>query len=260
MSNLRKTNTGTRAESDVTAWGQTPRHPENGRSSPNAPTIIITENALKYISEMRENLGLPVKGFRVTATPRSPLRADFAMRFVPAEEPESPTDVIQSFDGLDLYIAPSSASYLDGATIDFVFRLIGSELKVLAPLRKLDTPDGRIASRIQQVLAEQVNPSLAMHGGSVALIEVMDGIAFLELTGGCQGCSMADSTMKQGIETSIRQGVPEVREVRDVTDHANGRNPYFSSKKSFQRSVPILPVPEQQAEMIAGTEKVIQQT
>jgi Fe/S biogenesis protein NfuA len=176
---------------------------------------------------MRENLGLPVKGLRVIVTPRSPLRADFAMRFVPAEEPESPTDVIQSFDALDLYIASESASYLEGATIDFVFRLIGSELKVLAPLRTLDTPDGYIAPKIQQILAEQVNPSLAMHGGSVALIDVIDGIAFLELTGGCQGCSMADSTMKQGIEASIRQGVPEVREVRDVTNHANGRNPYF---------------------------------
>ena len=108
-------------------------------------------------------------------------------------------------DGLDLYIAPESASYLDGATIDYVFRLIGSELKVLAPLRKLDTPDGRMAAKIEQVLTEQVNPSLAMHGGAAALIDVMNGIAFLELTGGCQGCSMADATLKNGIERAIRE-------------------------------------------------------
>jgi Fe/S biogenesis protein NfuA len=176
---------------------------------------------------MRERLGLPVKGITVRAIPRSPLRADFAMSFVPAEEPESPTAFIQSTDGLDIYIAPESAPYLEGATIDFVFKLIGSELKVLAPLRKLDTPDGRMAAKIQQVLAEQVNPSLAMHGGAAALIDVMDGIAFLELTGGCQGCSMADATLKNGIEKSIRESVPEVQEVRDVTEHANGRNPYF---------------------------------
>jgi Fe/S biogenesis protein NfuA len=196
-------------------------------SSRNAPTLTITENALKYISEMREQLGLPVKGIRVKTTPRSPLRADFAMSFVPAEEPESPTAVIQSMAGLDIYIAPESVPYLEGATIDLVFRLIGSELKVLAPLRKLDTPDGRMAAKIQQVLAEQVNPSLAMHGGAAALIDVMDGIAFLELTGGCQGCSMADATLKNGIGKSIRESVPEVQVVRDVTEHANGRNPYF---------------------------------
>lgn len=200
----------------------------SGRTS--VPSITVTEDALKYISEMRENLGLPVKGFRVTATPRSPLRADFLMRFVPAEEPESPTDFVLSFDGIDLYVEPKSAEYLDDATIDLVFRLIGCELKVLAPLRKVDSPDGRIAPKIQQVLAEQVNPSLAMHGGSVALIDVMDGIAFLELAGGCQGCSMANSTVTQGIETSIRQSVPEIREIRDVTEHANGMNPYFTEK------------------------------
>lgn len=216
-----------RARFEYPACGQTPKQPDDGRSSSTAPSIVITENAMKYIAERRENLGLPVKGLRVTAIPRSPLRADFSLSFVPAEEPESPTDSILSFDGIKLHITPESASYLDGATIDFVFRLIGSELKVLTPLRKLDTTDGRIAPKIQQILAEQVNPSLAMHGGSVALIDVIDGIAFLELSGGCQGCSMANSTMKQGIETSIRQGVPEVREVRDVTNHANGKSPYF---------------------------------
>jgi len=213
--------------SQSSVFGPTHEHPETGRSSRNAPKLTITENALKYISEMREQLGLPVKGIRVRANPRSPLRANFTMSFVPAEEPESPTTFIQSTDGLDIHIAPECAPYLEGATIDFVFKLIGSELKVLAPLRKLDTPDGRIAAKIEQVLAEQVNPSLAMHGGAAALIDVMDGIAFLELTGGCQGCSMADATMKNSIEKSIRESVPEVKELRDVTEHANGTNPYF---------------------------------
>ena len=215
------------SRSQSSVFGPTHEKPETGRSSRNAPRLTITENALKYISEMREQLGLPVKGIMVKANPRSPLRANFAMSFVPAEEPESPTTFIQSTDGLDIYIAPECASYLEGATIDFVFKLIGSELKVLAPLRKLDTPDGRIAAKIEQVLAEQVNPSLAMHGGAATLIDVMDGIAFLELTGGCQGCSMADVTMKNGIEKSIRESVPEVKELRDVTEHANGTNPYF---------------------------------
>ena len=202
---------------------------EEGASRPdsNVPKLIITENARRYISDMRERLGLPVKGIRVRAIPRSPLRAEFAMSFVSAEEPESPTTCIQSTGGLDVYIDPGSAPYLEGATIDYVFTLIASELKVLAPLRRLDTPDGRMATRIEQVLEEQVNPSLAMHGGASVLIDVRDGIAFLELTGGCHGCSMADGTLKNGIETSIREHVPEVREVRDVTAHANGPNPYF---------------------------------
>ena len=189
--------------------------------------ITITETALQKIVELKERLELPVKGLRVTAMPRSPLRAGFSMRFVPAEKPEFPMDSIQSFDGIDLYIVPDSAPYLEGATIDFVFRLVGSEFKVEVPLRKLDTPEGRIAAKIQQVLDEEVNPSLATHGGGAVLIDFKDGIVFLELTGGCQGCSMAGATMKDGIEASIRKSVPEVQKVQDVTEHANGRNPFF---------------------------------
>jgi Fe/S biogenesis protein NfuA len=66
-----------------------------------------------------------------------------------------------------------------------------------------------------------------MHGGAAVLIDVMDGIAFLELTGGCQGCSMADVTLKNGIEKSIRESVPEILEVRDVTEHIKGTHPFF---------------------------------
>lgn len=81
------------------------------------------------------------------ATPRSPLRADYALRFVPAEEPESSADTIQRFDDLDLCVAVDSALYLEGATIGFVFRLVGSELKVLAPPRHHDTPEDPAGSR-----------------------------------------------------------------------------------------------------------------
>jgi Fe/S biogenesis protein NfuA len=184
---------------------------------------------MKRVVEVKEDLGLPVKGLRVNAIPRSPLRAEFSLSFVPAEEAESPTDAIQPFDGIDLYVDADSAPYLEGATIDFVYRIIGSDWRVVAPLRIQDTPDGHIAAKIQRVLDEVVNPSLAAHGGAALLIDFKDGAVSLELTGGCQGCSMADSTMKQGIETSIRQAVPEALIFRDVTNHAVGINPYFST-------------------------------
>ena len=189
--------------------------------------ITITEIALKKIAESKERLRAPVKGLRVMAVPRSPLRADFRLRFVPEDEPESPTDIVKCVDGIDVYIAQESAPYLESATIDFVFRIVGSDFEVAASLRKLDTPDGRIAERIQQTIEQEVNPSLATHGGESRLIDFKDGVVFLELTGGCQGCSMAGATLKDGIETSIRQSVPEVQEIRDVTRHANGRHPYF---------------------------------
>ena len=215
MSNPQETSTSARTEA-----GACP--------APSAPSVTITEFALRRISELRGRLELPVKGIRVNATPRSPLRADFSLRFVPAEEPESPADSVRSVDGIDLYIAADSAPYLEGATIDFVSRIIGSELTVAAPPRKLDTPDGRVAEKIQQLLEEQINPSLATHGGGAILIDFNDGIVSLALTGGCQGCSSAGATMKDGIKTFLRQSVPEVKEVRDVTQHANGLNPYYT--------------------------------
>ncbi|MCL4789280.1 MAG: NifU family protein [Verrucomicrobia bacterium] len=214
------------ARAKSTRFGPPRRTPVSGASTAHAPVVTVTENALKYIRDQRASLGLPVKGIRVTAIPRSALRSDYRIRFVPAEEPESPLDSIQSFEGIDLYIAADSAPYLEGATIDFVFRLIGSELKVRVPFRN-DTPEGRVAVKVQQVLDEVVNPSLSTHGGGAELIDFRDGVVFLELTGGCQGCSMADNTLKNGIEKSILEGVPEVQEVRDVTQHANGRNPFY---------------------------------
>lgn len=189
--------------------------------------ITITEIAHKKIAESKERLRAPVKGLRVMAAPRSSLRADFRLRFVPAEEPDSPTDIVRSVDGINVYIAQEHASYLEEATIDFVFRIVGSDFEVAAALRKLDTSDGRIAERIQQAIEQEVNPSLATHGGESRLIDFKDGVVFIELSGGCQGCSMAGATLKDGIETSLRRCVPEVREVRDVTRHANGRTPYF---------------------------------
>lgn len=204
--------------------GTTTRAPEPGRIS---PAITITPDARNRILELRGKLGLPVKGIRVKAIPRSQMRAEFALSFVPAEEAESPTDAIQSLDDIDLYISADSVPYLDGAIIDYVVRIIGSELTVAAPIRKLDTSEGHIAAKVQKVLAEAVNPSLAAHGGSAVLIDFQDGVVSLELTGGCQGCSMAASTMKQGIETSILQAVPEVQRIRDVTNHAIGITPYF---------------------------------
>ena len=82
-----------------------------------------------------------------------------------------------------------------------------------------------------KVLEEQINPAIASHGGRADLVAVEESIAYLRLSGGCQGCSMAAATLSQGIEVAILDMVPEISEVRDVTDHASGTNPYFESAK-----------------------------
>ena len=88
-----------------------------------------------------------------------------------------------------------------------------------------------IRERVQQVLDTEINPSVAEHGGVVRLINVQDNLVYIQMGGGCQGCGQADVTLKFGIENSIRAAVPGVGDILDVTDHASGRNPYYTPSK-----------------------------
>jgi Fe/S biogenesis protein NfuA len=89
---------------------------------------------------------------------------------------------------------------------------------------------GPLALRVVSVLEQSVNPSIASHGGRADLLalDTADGIAYLRLSGGCQGCAMSQMTLKQGIETTLLEEVPELTRVIDVTDHGGGENPFYS--------------------------------
>jgi Fe/S biogenesis protein NfuA len=92
--------------------------------------------------------------------------------------------------------------------------------------------DGTLGSIAVVVLEEQINPSIAQHGGRADLIAMDEekGIAYIKLSGGCQGCSMSRMTLSQGIETSLRESIPEITKVLDVTDHASGDNPFYTAE------------------------------
>jgi Fe-S cluster biogenesis protein NfuA len=91
--------------------------------------------------------------------------------------------------------------------------------------------DEALYARVADLFQRRVNPMVAGHGGRVDLIDVQDATVLLRLAGGCQGCGMADVTLRQGIEQVLREAVPEVRGIVDVTDHSSGENPYFASAK-----------------------------
>ena len=94
------------------------------------------------------------------------------------------------------------------------------------PKPGLDTPE---AQAIQDLLESRINPSVAGHGGHISLIDVEGARAYIRMEGGCQGCGMANVTLKQGVEVEIKKLVPTIHEVLDVTDHAGGTNPYYQS-------------------------------
>jgi|TARA_B110000116_G_scaffold266333_1_gene276901 Fe/S biogenesis protein NfuA len=96
-----------------------------------------------------------------------------------------------------------------------------------------DMPEltGELAEKVQTILESQINPAIASHGGVAQLVGVEGKDVYLKLGGGCQGCGMAQVTLTQGIETSLRDAIPEIGNIIDATDHASGDNPYFESSK-----------------------------
>jgi Fe-S cluster biogenesis protein NfuA len=93
------------------------------------------------------------------------------------------------------------------------------------------TADDALYERVADLFEGQVNPMVARHGGRVELIDVQDAVVMVRMAGGCQGCGMADVTLRQGIEAMLHQHVPEVKGIVDITDHAAGSNPYFAAAK-----------------------------
>ena len=96
------------------------------------------------------------------------------------------------------------------------------------PKPGLETAEGKA---VQKLLDDRINPSVSAHGGHIALVDVNEDTAYIRLEGGCQGCGMADVTLKQGVEVEIKKEVPSIAHVLDVTDHAGGSNPYYQPGK-----------------------------
>src|SRR5213592_2567900 len=114
--------------------------------------------------------------------------------------------------------------------------LAGAQAAVAAKPAAPATPGGATADdalyeRVADLFDSQVNPMVARHGGRVELIDVQDAVVMVRMAGGCQGCGMADVTLRQGIEAMLHQHVPEVKGIVDITDHTAGSNPYFAAAK-----------------------------
>jgi Fe/S biogenesis protein NfuA len=152
----------------------------------------------------------------------------------------APYDAVIRHRDLAIVVPERDFDKVRGATIDWLDDPFGtSGVRVdnpNTPSPAIGTPppadlSGDVAQRVIQVLDQQVNPTIAAHGGRAELVAVEQGTAYLKLGGGCQGCSMATVTLSQGIEKAIIQAVPEITSVTDVTDHQSGTNPYFEAAK-----------------------------
>jgi Fe/S biogenesis protein NfuA len=197
--------------------------------------VSVTPHAVEKVKEFRAKVDDPdsqAMWVRVTGVHRGEFTYDLALRPVQAA---GPGDEVQHADGLPVVIAGEDVESLRGATIDWSDDLMRGGLTVANPNRpQVVTPalgngelSGDVGERVAQVIDRRINPAIAQHGGRAVLERVEEGVAYVRLGGGCQGCGMATVTLDQGIESAILESVPEIRQVVDVTDHAAGENPYY---------------------------------
>jgi Fe/S biogenesis protein NfuA len=149
-------------------------------------------------------------------------------------------DIVQQEDGMRLVIPAASIDKVRGATLDLSKNLLNpgwvvdnpnSPSPAVGAEAEIGPLEGTVEEKVATVLERVINPAIAAHGGRADLVAVEDSTAYLQLSGGCQGCGMASVTLTQGIEVSLREAVPEITNVVDVTDHASGTNPYFQPAK-----------------------------
>lgn len=188
--------------------------------------LQITESAEQKIATLIEQNDQPIAGLRVAAQARSPFKVDYRLAFM-AEDQVQEELTQQSFNSFEVYMDTDSVPLLDEATIDYVEGAMGSGFKIDSPNKVPEELRGTVAEKVLAVVEEQVNPMVASHGGHVVLMDVKDSVVYVELGGGCKGCGMARVTLKDGIEKMIKDAIPEIKEVLDVTDHAGGENPYY---------------------------------
>ncbi len=192
--------------------------------------IKLTDAARQKFEEISEAEGRKDHGLRVIVRNGGTQQPQFALNFVAPDEVAEDDEVVDA-GGLKVYIDPDSVRWLEDASIDFVDQIHESGFKVDAPKAGLPRPEGPVAEAVVKVLEEKVNPAVAAHGGVVSLVAIEDETAYLRFGGGCQGCGMINVTLKQGVETTIFEAVPQITRVMDVTDHASGSNPYYQPGK-----------------------------
>ena len=190
--------------------------------------IQISQSAQQHFLRILDQQGIPGLGIRLSAQHAKTAQADCRLEFC---EPSDLRGDEQSLacDGFVLYIAADSVTHFEAAEIDFQSGVGGGQLSIRAPGLKGDVPakDASVHDRVRYVLESEIAPMLASHGGRVALESVdTDGTVVLRFGGGCHGCGMVDITLREGIEKTLRERVPEVTAVRDATDHASGVAPY----------------------------------
>ena len=188
-----------------------------------ASFINISKKAQEHILDKLNSSAEKFQGISIIVDPKTDRKANYSIQFI--ELSNTPSENISiNFGEFQVLVSKEGIPYLEGTEVDLNDE---GELEAFNPSMSITEISGSVEEQIRHVLDEEVNPMVASHGGVVSLLEVKDQNAYLEFGGGCQGCGMIDVTLKQGVEVMIKEQIPEIEAIYDVTDHAEGTNPYY---------------------------------
>jgi Fe/S biogenesis protein NfuA len=191
--------------------------------------IEITTRAQDYLADLLVKQDADNIGVRVfVQQPGTPYAETCLAYCRPGEEQE--TDTLVEGMPFPAYLDQPSLAFLDDAVIDFAEDKMGGQLTIKAPNSKLPKvhEDSPLEEKISYYLWTEVNPMLAAHGGEVSLLEIIEeNVAILKFGGGCQGCSAVDMTLKEGVQKTLMERIPELGGVKDATDHTDKSQAYY---------------------------------
>ncbi|WP_299266021.1 Fe-S biogenesis protein NfuA [uncultured Psychrosphaera sp.] len=191
--------------------------------------ITISESAQEHFVKLLDNQA-PKTRIRVFVVNPGTRTAECGVSYCPEESVEK-DDTILPFNGFEAVLDGESTPFLEDAEIDFVTDQMGSQLTLKAPNAKARkvSDDSPLRERVQYFIEAEVNPGLASHGGNVQIVDITDdGAVILQFGGGCNGCSMVDVTLKEGIEKQMLvEFEGEITSVKDTTEHEAGEHSYY---------------------------------
>ena len=191
--------------------------------------INITKSAEEYLAKLIQDKNETDLSIRIFISDPGTPKAETCLAYCKPNE-AMPDDMILNLDLISVNIEKRSIPFLKDCEVNFDNDTFGGQLTIKAPNARLPNicPDSPVEDRINYVIYNEINPMLESHGGEVSLVEFNDeNIAVLQFGGGCQGCGMVDVTLKDGIEKTLIDQIPEVKAVKDLTDHSINDNAYY---------------------------------
>lgn len=188
--------------------------------------ITITDPAVEYLINL-VNTNAEAIGVKLgVARPGTP-KAETLLTYAKKDNVESCTQ--RNWEMLCVYVENDSVKWLEEAIIDYDEDKFGGNLTIKAPNSKMPklNDDSTLEERVNYYLWNDVYPMVAPHGGEVSLVEIDNNVAVLKFGGGCQGCAQVDVTLYEGVQSVLLDNVPELKGVRDVTDHSDTTNAFY---------------------------------